>query len=151
MATDGSGFSFRAADYISNMFRHRTDVEVTVLYVEEINPMLLSPTSAASLPPMPVPPDDVTNALINIKERMEKERNTILEATMERFTSLGKMANSRSEQGKPADVICDIADREKFDLVVVGSSGKGVMTRALLGSVSYKVVHQSKTPVLVVR
>ena len=151
MATDGSGFSLRAADYISNMFRHRTDLEVTVLYVEEINPMLLSPTSAASLPPMPVPPDEVTNALINIKERMEKERNTILESAMERFTSLGKRANSRSEQGKAADVICDIADREKFDLVVVGSSGKGVMTRALLGSVSYKVVHQSKAPVLIVR
>lgn len=151
MATDGSGYSMRGADYIANMFRHRTDVEITVLYVEEVSPMLLSPTSAASLPPMPIPPEQVTEALIHIREQMERERTTIVEAAMERFTSFGKRATSRSAEGKAADIICDIADKENFDLVVVGSSGKGLMKRALLGSVSYKVVHQCKVPVLVVR
>ena len=151
LATDGSGFSLRAADYVANMFRHRADLEVIVLYVEEVNSMLLSPTSAASMPQMPILPDQVTEALSTIQEHMEKERTTILASTMERFASLGKRATSRSQMGKPADIICEIADQENVDLVVVGSSGKGVMKRALLGSVSYKVVHQAKVPVLIVR
>ena len=151
LATDGSAFSLRAAEYVSSLFRNRADVEVTVLYVEEISPTLLSPTSAASLPPMPVPPTQVTDALVHIREQLESERNTILEATMERFVAFGQRATSRAALGKAADTICDTAEKENFDLVVVGSSGKGRVTRALLGSVSYKVVHQAKVRVLIVR
>lgn len=151
LATDGSAFSFRAAEFVVNLFRTRADAHVTVLYVEEMPTMLLSPTSVTSLPPMPIPPAQVADALASINERMERERNATLEATMERFVAFGNRASTRSALGKPGDVICDIAEQEKFDLVVVGSSGKGRVSRALLGSVSYKVVNQSRVPVLVVR
>ncbi|MBI4287522.1 MAG: universal stress protein [Chloroflexi bacterium] len=151
LATDGSAFSLRAAEYVAKMFHNKHDAEVSVLYVEEINPMLLSPTSAASLPPMPIPPAQVTDALVSIKEHMERERTAALEATTGRFVGFGGGVSSRSAQGKPGDVICDIGERENFDLIVVGSSGKGRVSRAFLGSVSYRVVNQARVPVLVVR
>ncbi len=151
LATDGSSYSFKAADYVAEMFHNRGDAEITVLYVEELNPMLLSPTSAASMPPMPIPSSQVRDALVAIGEHLEKERTAVLEATAGRFVGFGGRVGSRSAQGKPGDTICDIAERENFNLVVVGSSGKGRVSRAFLGSVSYKVVNQARVPVLVVR
>lgn len=151
LATDGSAFSLRAAEYVAKLVRHRDDVQIAVLYVEEVSPLFLSPTSAASLPGAPIPPDQVTGALVAIREQMDREKNTALEATMERFVAFGKRASSQAAQGKAADVICDIAGRDKYDLVVLGSSGKGRVSRALLGSVSHKVVNLCKVPVLVVR
>jgi nucleotide-binding universal stress UspA family protein len=48
-------------------------------------------------------------------------------------------------------VICDVAEREAVDFVVVGSRGLGDVQRLMLGSVSDYVVHHAAAPVLVVR
>ena len=53
--------------------------------------------------------------------------------------------------GRPPDLICDGADEEQVDLIVVGSSGMGRLTGMLLGSVSDRVIHRSRRPVMVVR
>ena len=54
-------------------------------------------------------------------------------------------------KGNPADEIVAFADTIGADLIVVGSRGHGVITGALLGSVSRSVLHESRRPVLVVR
>jgi nucleotide-binding universal stress UspA family protein len=54
-------------------------------------------------------------------------------------------------QGHPAQDICDIAEKEKFDLVVLGSRGMSTMRSVLLGSVSNRVIHDCWCPVLVVK
>ena len=43
------------------------------------------------------------------------------------------------------------ADAIKADLIVVGSHGRSGISRLMLGSVSTKVVAESKIPVLVTR
>lgn len=53
--------------------------------------------------------------------------------------------------GAPAETIADYAARERFDLVVVGSKGRNAVARVLIGSVTDRLVHICKTPVLVVR
>ena len=53
--------------------------------------------------------------------------------------------------GAPANVIADTASAENFDLVVVGSKGKGAVSRMLIGSVADRLVHICKVPVMVVR
>ena len=54
-------------------------------------------------------------------------------------------------KGNPAEKILDFAEDQKVDLIVVGSTGKSGSERFMLGSVSEKVVRNSKIPVLVTR
>jgi len=54
------------------------------------------------------------------------------------------------EDGRPARVIADVADREDADLVVVGRRGRGGITEMLLGSVSHELTHHCDRPVMVV-
>lgn len=49
--------------------------------------------------------------------------------------------------GKPADAILEESERG-FDMLVMGSRGLGFLDELLLGSVSDKVVHKSKIPVI---
>jgi nucleotide-binding universal stress UspA family protein len=54
------------------------------------------------------------------------------------------------QDGRPASVILDLADREKAGLIVVGRRGRGEVAELLLGSVSHEIVLHSKRPVLLV-
>ncbi len=52
--------------------------------------------------------------------------------------------------GSPAEAIADEASRQSYDLIAVGSRGRGAVTRVLLGSVADRLAHICKTPVLIV-
>ncbi len=54
------------------------------------------------------------------------------------------------EDGRPASVILQVADREKADLIAIGRRGRGGVAELLLGSVSHEIVLHSKRPVLLV-
>lgn len=53
--------------------------------------------------------------------------------------------------GEAAEEVCAQAKELGADLVVVGTHGRGVLGRALLGSVAQSVLHASPVPVLTVR
>jgi nucleotide-binding universal stress UspA family protein len=54
-------------------------------------------------------------------------------------------------EGDPTNTILEFAEKNKVDLIVMGTLGKGGLERFLLGSVTDKVVKHSKTSVLVVK
>jgi nucleotide-binding universal stress UspA family protein len=54
-------------------------------------------------------------------------------------------------KGKPAEAIVDTAEKAGVDLIVIGSLGMSAIERALIGSVSDKVMRHAKCPVLLVR
>lgn len=56
-----------------------------------------------------------------------------------------------SRLGDARDEVLDFANEIQADLIVVGSTGKGMTKRLLLGSVSTAIVTHSKISVLVVR
>lgn len=53
--------------------------------------------------------------------------------------------------GDAAHEIVELAKRDDFDLVVIGTHGRTGIKHALLGSVAEKVVRHATVPVLVVR
>jgi len=52
--------------------------------------------------------------------------------------------------GRAANVLLDVADRETAELVVTGRRGLNTLGELVLGSVSHHLVHGSKCPVVVV-
>jgi nucleotide-binding universal stress UspA family protein len=52
--------------------------------------------------------------------------------------------------GSPAHAIVKYADEQEADLIVVGSHGRGTVSRLLLGSVAERVLHLARRSVLVV-
>jgi len=49
-----------------------------------------------------------------------------------------------------ADALIDAAGRHKADLIAVGTHGEGAISGALLGSTSYRLIHRSRVPLLIV-
>lgn len=58
---------------------------------------------------------------------------------------------TRLLQGSPADEILGELRDHDYDLVVLGSRGRGAVSSALLGSVSHHVLHHGSVPTLIVR
>ncbi|MBE6494476.1 MAG: universal stress protein [Methanosphaera stadtmanae] len=53
-------------------------------------------------------------------------------------------------EGNAADIILKVSEKENIDLIVIASSGKHMLDRFLLGSVTEKTVRHSKVPILVI-
>ncbi len=55
------------------------------------------------------------------------------------------------ERGNPVEKIIEHSEKEKFDLIVMGTHGHGTLEDAMIGSTARRVVRRSQIPVLVVR
>ena len=53
--------------------------------------------------------------------------------------------------GDPADQILAVATAGDYDLIIMGSRGRGLFSKTFLGSVSNKVLNYAKTNVLIVK
>ena len=60
-------------------------------------------------------------------------------------------ANKHVESGTVHTAILKVADAEKSDMIIMGGSGLGVIKGSPIGSVSQKVVEESKIPVMVIK
>ena len=79
-----------------------------------------------------------------------EEAESIARAVVDAARHCGVMAAYLTWEGQPGEAILAAADSEGADLVVVGTHGRSVIGRLLLGSVSEYVVRHSRVPVLVV-
>jgi nucleotide-binding universal stress UspA family protein len=79
-----------------------------------------------------------------VKEIMEEAKQLLEKEKVEYSTSSILGAN-------PSRALQDVASREKFDLIVVGSRGLGSTASILLGSVSRRVIATAHCNILVVK
>ena len=63
----------------------------------------------------------------------------------------GVKVQTRLAEGDPADQLCEIAEAEGAELIVVGNKGMSGARRFLLGSVPNKVAHYAATDVLIAK
>jgi nucleotide-binding universal stress UspA family protein len=92
-----------------------------------------------------------------VKEMMVSELRSrgkeILESMQQEFQKTSRyMIKFRKMllEGNPADEIVKTAEKEGVDLIVLGT-GKSIIDKRLLGSVSEKVVHSAPCTMLLVR
>ncbi|MFZ0183637.1 MAG: universal stress protein [Nitrosotalea sp.] len=129
---DGSKSSFSALDeaiYMASQF----DAQITVLYVLHVaydNPDLVNTPETRKLL------KKVTEFLENAEKQVIKNKISFKKETL---------------FGQESKKIIDFSQKEKFDLIVMGSRGLGPVKRMILGSVASSVVIKSKIPVLVVK
>ncbi len=60
-------------------------------------------------------------------------------------------ANKHVERGEISETILKVADAQKSDMIIMGGRGLGVIKGSPIGSVSQKVVEESKIPVMVIK
>jgi nucleotide-binding universal stress UspA family protein len=73
-----------------------------------------------------------------------------IDALAETMRARGNRIETQVEIGAPAATLLELADEMQVDVIVVGRSGRGAITRAFLGSVTTQLLHQSTRPLLVV-
>lgn len=83
----------------------------------------------------------IINHVKSIIENMEEEKGFKIDHVK---------LTSRTEEGNAADVILKLSEKEDVDLIVIASSGKHMLDRFLLGSVTEKTVRHSTVPILVI-
>jgi nucleotide-binding universal stress UspA family protein len=71
-------------------------------------------------------------------------------ATWSDETARSLNANFHVQVGNPADVILETAERERTDLIVMGTHGLGGVRKWLLGSTTERVLRRTHTPVFAV-
>jgi nucleotide-binding universal stress UspA family protein len=135
VAVDGSDASVKAVRAVVSL-AEASGGHVTLLYV---------------VPPMVGAGGGAWAPLDEIHANEVKHGEKVL---AEVVAALGTSALSiapRVVVGPPVETIVGVAADEGFDLIAVGSTGKGAVKRLLLGSTADRLVHLSEKPVLVVR
>ncbi len=140
--SDGSETARKAAEYAVDIAK-QTDASLTLLGIIDKS-FLVSKT---------IPGDATPTHLI---EPIEDYLIQAAEAYMEETERLCKENDVPSKtvirEGHPVEEIVKEAEESNIDLIVMGSHGKSAIKAAVLGSVTFGVIHKdTKIPVLVVR
>jgi nucleotide-binding universal stress UspA family protein len=137
IAIDGSEHSQKAVDFV---VKHRELLgatrELTCVFVE--TPVALRMVGAFGADPgmPPIAPADP---------------NVIAAPALKTLTDAGLQPTLVVPEGDPALEIAQLAQDNRYDMVIVGSHGRGMFRRAVLGSVANKLISSSTVPVLVIR
>ncbi len=112
-------------------------IKLTILFVIEVPPFVY------------VQSQKVVNSVM---ASLEKEAKDVLEEGRNQAKRYDVEPEILFLEGTNiASIIIEHGEKNNFDLIVIGSKGKGKLKTSLLGSVSNKVIHHSKNPVYVVK
>ena len=119
-----------------------TGADIVVLYVIETDYLQSS---------------KLVNYRINLFDELREEGKKVVEdfkQNLEESQCKGVCKNinltTEIKEGKPATEILKTIDDEDIDLTVMGTSGRHGLDRVIVGSVTERVVRDSKRPVLVI-
>ena len=132
--TDMSDFARLALGY-AGMFRDRIGSEITVLYADEVY--------------MPI--DALEAPLAFYLETVPESRERMARQLQDHATAAaGGNVETMIATDSPARAIVTTAKRMRADLIIMGTHGRTGLRRALLGSVTESVLHETEVPVMTV-
>jgi len=138
VGVDGSPFADKALKYALDVAK-RYDAKLLILHVVLRRFYAVTPSEAG-----------VLATTVFVKE-MEAEGRRIMDNAEATAKQAGVDYECRLAQGVPAEEIIKTVQSEKADLIVLGSRGLTEVRAFLLGSVSDKVSHHAKCPILIVK
>ena len=139
VAVDGSDESFHALRAVGHLARAEKLTELNALDV----PILAYPMGGE--------PGGAEEFSLSIQQIMQEDSERLLNRVASLLPMNTGPVSKQIETGTPAEAILAAAEKEKADLIVLGSRGLGPVKELLLGSVSHAVLHKVTCPVLVVR
>lgn len=131
---DGSDNSRRALD-AALFLSEKLNAKVTAIHVMEDVPVL----------------HIASEKLLRAIGSLQKRNQLILSECSEIATKKELTINSKLLQGNPSSEILDFCEKEKYDIIIMGSRGMGKFKELALGSVSSKVLHHSSCPDMIIR
>jgi len=139
VAFDGSPPSLRAVASARELAEKDCIAELTIINVVNIP----HPTILPDGQPMEFIPKEYYQETISQARRQLEEARQTIAAPIPVKTIV--------ESGTPAETILRLAEKERYDLIIVGSRGLNPLERLLLGSVSRKIVSLAQCTVMIVR
>lgn len=85
------------------------------------------------------------------QEQLEENGKLALDVTLAGIDTDSVVINKKVESGHPVSIILDEIEKEKIELVVMGSHGYGPISGSVLGSVSQRVLQKAGCPVLIIK
>lgn len=163
IAYDGSQSSLKAVKMGIDMYK-RMQANITILHVLEetsVNVPIPS-TRPGTAPAAGMGSVDGLNIYThNVKDRVPAQQHVATanhEGTEQALNEVhALLSQERVEapvevmQGDPAKTICNFADTQESDLIIIGSRGLGGLKKLILGSVSDKVTNTANCPVLIAK
>lgn len=134
LAADGSEHSKRAADHAIMIAKCQgDDVKIEIVYAVDGD-------SSKS--------DVLSNW--NSADINDKRKERLKEIEQKARTS-GVKFEIKILHGEPGPAVVDYTNKNKIDLVVIGSRGLNGLQELMLGSVSHKVAKRANCPVMIVK
>jgi len=134
---DFSEFSVKAYDYAQSLACHYKASLLLVHVTESLTPMY--------------PYYAFPNAYLDICQQLHTNAEQQLQEFAKTHTRLGVQPEYSVQDGAVANVILDMAEVQPVSLIVMGTHGLRGFERAMLGTVTDKVLRKAHCPVLTVR
>ncbi|MGZ3594771.1 MAG: universal stress protein [Syntrophales bacterium] len=140
--TDGSKAAQKAAVYAVDLAKQ---LKASVI--------VLSVIDKRSFAGQTVPSTETARHVIEPIEDYLKEAAEVYAGELKKLCDKnGVQSKTVITAGHPVEDIVKEASRAKADLIIMGSHGKSALAAAVLGSVTYGVIHkETKIPVLIVK
>lgn len=139
--TDGSDVAEKAIDQALNLAKQYS-AEVHVLYVVDIDSLSLT-LGGEQL-------DRIEQGRFDEMEEVKAKADGATGYVVNHARERGLDVTEHVSAGRPHEMIAGYAENNDIDLVVMGSHGRSGVRRALLGSVTERVLRETDIPVLVV-
>ncbi len=142
--TDGSKSSLNAVKYAAKLASSlRTKNTITLINVHD-EAGLLYADQFAGVPNVTLNLEDMHDYLLEMSRKELKSAQKILDkANVKHDMIIGI--------GRISDEIIEVANKDKYDLIIMGSKGRSAFADLLVGSVAQRVLHSAKQPVLLVK
>ena len=138
VAVDGSDESFHALRAVGHLARAET---LTVLNALDVPGLAY---------PMGGEPGAEEDLSLSLRQIMQEDSERLLNRVASLLPMNTGPVSKQIATGTPAEAILTAADKEKADLIVMGSRGLGPVKELLLGSVSHRVATHASCPTLIV-